>query len=85
MLSWQNILNSEQIATDIEEKYVNQGEVLRGGISRSYLSLSNKWKRCHGAINSRPRNFKSGTGKVLSISLKVKTTTGWSKKQYAKL
>ena len=32
-LSWQNILNSWQIATDIEEKLANQGEV-RGGISR---------------------------------------------------
>ena len=30
MLSWQNILNSRQIATGIEETQVNQGEVLRG-------------------------------------------------------
>ena len=29
MLSWQNILNSRQIAADIEEKFANQGEVLR--------------------------------------------------------
>ena len=29
MLSWQNILNSRQIATDTEEKQANQGEVLR--------------------------------------------------------
>ena len=35
-MSWQNILNSRQIATDREEKLANQGEVLRGGIS-SYL------------------------------------------------
>ena len=27
MLSWQNILNSRQIAADIEEKLANQGEV----------------------------------------------------------
>ena len=33
-------------------------------ISRIYISLSNKWKPSHGAINSRPRNFKNGTGKV---------------------
>ena len=30
LLSWRNILNSRQIATGIEEKQVNQGEVLRG-------------------------------------------------------
>ena len=30
LLSWQNILNSRQIATGIEETQVNQGEVLRG-------------------------------------------------------
>ena len=41
LLSWQNILNSRQIATDIEEKLVNQEEVLHEGISRLYLSLSN--------------------------------------------
>ena len=34
LLSWQNILNSRQIAIDIEEKLGNQGEVLRGRISR---------------------------------------------------
>ena len=39
LLSWQNILKSRQIAADIEEKLANQGEVLRGGISRIYLSL----------------------------------------------
>ena len=58
-MSWQNILNDRQIAADIEEKLANQGEVLRGGISRLYLSLSNEWKRCHGAINSRPRNLRT--------------------------
>ena len=42
------------------------------GIGRIYISLSNKWKPCHGAINSRPRNFKNGTEKVLWISLKLK-------------
>ena len=40
VLSWQNILNNRQIVADIEEKRANQGEVLRGGISRIYFSLS---------------------------------------------
>ena len=44
---------------DIEKKLANQGEVLRGGISRIYLSLSNKWKPCHGAINSQPRYLRT--------------------------
>ena len=63
MLSWQNILNNKQIAADIEGKLANQGEVLRGGISRIYLSLSNKWKPCHGAINSRPRYLRTALEK----------------------
>ena len=65
MLSWQNTLNSRQIAADIEEKLANQGEVLRGGISRIYLSLSNKWKPWHGAINSWPRNLRTAVEKYL--------------------
>ena len=40
VLSWQNILNNRQIVADIEEKRANQGEVLRGGISRIYFSLA---------------------------------------------
>ena len=59
LLSWQNILNSRQIAADIEEKLANQREILRGGISRIYLSLLNKWKPSHVAINSRPVNFRT--------------------------
>ena len=58
LLSWLNILSNRQIAADIQEKWANQGEVLSGGISRIYLSLANKWKPCHGAINSRPRNLR---------------------------
>ena len=58
MLSWQNALNNRQIAADIEEKLANQGEVLHGGISCIYLSLSNKWKPCHGATNSWPHNLR---------------------------
>ena len=42
---------------------MNQGEVLRGGISRIYLSLLNKWKPCHGAINSWPRNLRTALEK----------------------
>ena len=54
MLSWQNILSSRYIAANIEEKLVNQEEFFRtrGGISRIHLSLSSKWKSCHGVINS---------------------------------
>ena len=37
LLYWQNIFNNRQIAADILEKFANQGEVLRGGISL-YLS-----------------------------------------------
>ena len=62
-MSWQNILNNRQIAADIEEKLANQGEVLRGRISRIYLSLSNKWKPYHGAINSRSRNLRTAMEK----------------------
>ena len=41
LLSWQNILSNRQIALNIEEKWVNQGEVFRRGIGRIYLSLAN--------------------------------------------
>ena len=34
-----NILKNKLIAADTEEKLANQGEVLRGGIRRIYLSL----------------------------------------------
>ena len=42
LLSLQNILNNRQIAADIEEKLANKGEIPCRGISRIYLSLSNK-------------------------------------------
>ena len=58
MLFWQNILSNGQIAEGIEEKCVNQGEVLCRGIGPIYLSSSNKWRPCHGAINSRPHNLR---------------------------
>ena len=69
LLSWQNILGSRQIVADIEEKLTNQGKVLRtrGGISCIHLSLSSKWKPCHGAINSRPRNLRMGLEKYFRL------------------
>ena len=35
--SWQNTLSDRQIVEDIEEKWANQREVLRRGISPIYL------------------------------------------------
>ena len=67
MLSWQNILNKRDIAADIEEKLTNQGEVLRGGISRIYLSLSNKWKPCNGAIKIWPHNLRTALEKYFQF------------------
>ena len=67
-MSWQNILNSRQTAADIEEKLANQGEVICGGISCIYLSLSNKWKPCYRAINSRPHNFRMTLEKYFDFS-----------------
>ena len=63
LLSWQNNLSNRQIAADIEEKWANQGEVLPRGISPIYLSSSNIWKPCQGAINSRPRNLRTALEK----------------------
>ena len=51
VLSWQNILSNRQTAADIEEKRANQGEVLRGGISCIYFSLSKQ-------METMPRNQK---------------------------
>ena len=59
LLSWRNILSNRQIAVDIEEKWANEGEVLRGDISPIYLSSSNKWTPCYRATNSRPRNLRT--------------------------
>ena len=63
MLSWQNILSNRQIAADVEEKQANQGKFIRGGVSRINFFLSNKRKRCYGAINSRPRNLRTALEK----------------------
>ena len=72
LLSWQNILSNRQIAADIEEKWANQGEVLRRGISPIYLSSSNKWKPCHGAINSRPCNLRKALEKYFRFQWNCK-------------
>ena len=72
LLSWQNILSNRQTAADIEEKWANQGEVLRRGISPIYLSSSNKWKPCHGAINSRPRNLRTALEKYFRFQWNCK-------------
>ena len=67
LVFWQNILNSRQIAVDTEEKLANQGDVLRGEIRHIYLSLSNKWKPCHRAIEE-PRNFRTALEKYLRFN-----------------
>ena len=66
LLSWQNNLSNRQIAADIKEKWANQG------ISPIYLSSSNKWKRCHGAINSRPRNLRTALEKFFRFQWNCK-------------
>ena len=72
LLFWQNTLSNRQIAADIEKKLANQGEVLRRGISPIYLSSSNKWKLCHGAINSRPRNLRKAMEKYFRFQWNCK-------------
>ena len=72
LLSWQNILSNRQIAADIEEKWANQGEVLRRGISPIYLSSSNKWKPCHRVINSRSRNPRTALEKCFRFQWNCK-------------
>ena len=59
LFSRQNTWNSKKTAAVLEDKLVNQREVLRGGIRHIYLSLSNKWKPCYGAINSWPCNLRT--------------------------
>ena len=69
------------LEADIEEKWATQGEVLRGGISPIYLSLSNKWKPCHGAIKFRPRNLRTALEKNFRFQwnckqLRIETRNG---------
>ena len=75
----------EHQTAGIEEKLVNQGKVLCGGISRIYLSISTKWKPCHGSINSRPRHLRTTLGKHFRFQWNCKQTTGWNEEQYSKL
>ena len=72
LLYWQNIFSNRQIAADIEEKWASQGGVLRRGISPIYLSSSNKWRPCHGAINSRPRNLRTALEKYFRFQWNCK-------------
>ena len=72
LLSLQNISRYRQIAANIEEKWANQGEVLRRGISLIYLFSSNKWKPCHGTINSRPRNLRTALEKYFRFQWNCK-------------
>ena len=72
VLPWQNILSNRQVAANIEEKWANQGEVLRWGINPIYFSSSNKSKPCHGAINSRPRNLRTALQKYFRFQWNCK-------------
>ena len=54
------------------KKMSHQGEVLRRGISPIYFSSSNKWKPCHGAINSRPRNLRTALEKYVRFQWNCK-------------
>ena len=45
------------------KKIANREKTLCGGISRIYLSFSNIWKPCHGAINIRLRNLRTALEK----------------------
>ena len=46
--------------------------VLHGGISHIYLSLSNKWKPCHGAINCWSGNLRTVLEKYLRFQWNCK-------------
>ena len=72
LLSWQNILSNRQIAVYVEEKWANQGEFVRAGISPIYLSSSNEWKPCQGAINSRSRNLRTALEKYFRFQWNCK-------------
>ena len=67
-LSWQNILSNRQIAADIEEKWASPSS----RISPNYLSSSNKWKPCHGIINSWPRNLRTALEKYFRFQWNCK-------------
>ena len=64
------------MAADIEEKLANQGKVLHKKISHIYLSISIKWKPCHGTINSWPSNLRMALEKHFRFQQNCKQTTG---------
>ena len=66
-------------------KLANQGEVLCRGIIRIYLSISNKCKPYHGAINSWSHNLRTALEKYFQFQWNCKQTTGWSEEKYSKL
>ena len=66
---------SRHIAANIEERLANQVfrvEVIRVEIIRIYVSLSSKWKPCHKAINSGPRNLRTTLKKYFCFSEIIK-------------
>ena len=63
------------------KKLANQGEGLHGGIGRIYHFLSNKWKPCHRAINSRPRNLRTALEKYFRFQGNYKQIAGINKLQ----
>ena len=54
------------------KKWASQGEVLRRKISPIYFFWSNKWKPCHGAINSRPCNLRKALEKYFRFQWNCK-------------
>ena len=76
LLSWQKIwkIFCRHIATDIEEQLVNQGEVPPEGISRTYQTNETNENHATEPLTvgyGTGRMVKNGTGKELSISLKL--------------
>ena len=61
--------------TRYRRKISQSRKILCRGISRIYLSISNKWKPCHRAINSRPRNLRTALEKYFQFQLNCKQTT----------
>ena len=66
------VILAEYFEQQIAAEWANQGKVLRRGISPIYLFSSNKWKPCHGAINSRPRNLRMALEKYFRFQWNYK-------------
>ena len=71
LLSWQNILNNRQIAADIQRK-MSQSRKIPSSMNQSYFPFLIKqmeiMSRSHKQLATESQN---GTGKVLSISVKL--------------